>query len=207
MPALCLTDIAIARAGRVLLEGISCRVEPGEMLVLRGANGIGKTTLLRTVAGLMPPAAGRIDWGGRDPVYTGHADAIKPTLTVAENLGFWSKIYHQDAAQSAADRLDLLGLTDRYAGTLSAGQKRRLGLARLLISGAEIWAMDEPTVALDTASVQAFEALTHDHLTQGGIIIASTHTEFGRGAKTLDLAQFRVETIDVSADPFAGDWA
>jgi heme exporter protein A len=168
--------IAVFRGERLVLNGISLNVEPGGMIVLRGANGAGKSTLLRALAGLTPLAAGAVLWGGM-PVaddhyahaarvgWLGHLDAVKPMLTAAE---------HVPVAALAAVGLEKFA--DLPARLLSAGQKRRLAIARVVASGRVLWLMDEPTTGLDAASVARFGILCAEHRGRGGMIVASTHT-------------------------------
>ncbi|MEY4305516.1 MAG: hypothetical protein RIT52_1691 [Pseudomonadota bacterium] len=184
-------DLAVARAGIPVLEGVSFALPPGRALVLRGPNGIGKTTLLRTIAGLQPPLQGRITAAPDAVAYAAHADGVKPTLTVAENLAFWAQVFGTDAVATAIDRMALRDLVARRAANLSAGQKRRLGLARLLVTGRPVWVMDEPTVSLDAASVQLFGDVVRDHLTAGGAALIATHIDLGLDAAVLDLTPFK----------------
>ena len=128
-------DIAVARGGMTVLEGVSFALAPGRALVLRGPNGIGKTTLLRAIAGLQPTVRGDISVPAEAIAYAAHADGLKSTLTVTENLNFWAAVYGTDKTGDALHRMNLAGLHDRLAANLSAGQKRRLGLARLLVAG------------------------------------------------------------------------
>lgn len=207
---LTVTDLAVARGGITLLEGVSLALGPGEALVLRGPNGIGKTTLLRAVAGLQPPVAGRIELPPEGAAYSGHADGLKATLTVAENLGFWARIYGQSGIAAALGAMDLESLADRPAQNLSAGQKRRLGLARLLVTGRRLWLLDEPTVSLDTVSVGLFAQAVRAHLAAGGAALMATHIDLGLDeARLLDLAPYRAKLPAPGqgggfADPFDG---
>ena len=149
---LTVSDLSVARGGVPVLDGVAFDLPPGRALVLRGPNGAGKTTLLRTIAGLQPAEAGRID-GAEDRIaYAGHADGLKAMLSVTENLAFWASVFGTSDIEPAIAAFDLEDLRDRLAGTLSAGQKRRLGLARLMVSGRPVWVLDEPTVSLDAAS-------------------------------------------------------
>lgn len=187
-------DLAVARGGARTLEGVGFALHPGEALILRGPNGIGKTTLLRTVTGLQPPAAGRIETAPDSIAYAAHADGLKPTLTAAENLAFWQSVFGGPAVAPALSAMDLDHLAHRPARALSAGQKRRLGLARLLVSGRPIWALDEPTVSLDAASVALFAGVMRQHLAQGGAALIATHIDLGLPeARVLDLTPFRAD--------------
>ena len=179
------TGVSVARGGVPLLDGVSFALEPGRALVLRGPNGCGKTTLLRVVAGLQPALAGEIDCAPDAIAYAAHADGIKATLSVAENLGFWAAIYGTSGAEAALSRMNLRALAARPAQNLSAGQKRRLGLARLLVTGRPIWVLDEPTVSLDTESVALFADVVRGHLAQGGMALMATHIDLGLPEATL----------------------
>ncbi|MGB3279164.1 MAG: heme ABC exporter ATP-binding protein CcmA [Pseudorhodobacter sp.] len=184
-------QLAVARGGVTVLEGVSFALAAGRGLVLRGPNGIGKTTLLRTVAGLQPAVAGSVSRAADAIAYAAHADGLKATLTVAENLAFWAAIYGTAAVDEALARMNLSELRDRQAANLSAGQKRRLGLARLLVTGRPIWVLDEPTVSLDTASVALFGDVVRGHLAAGGSVLIATHIDLGLEAEVLELGPFR----------------
>jgi heme exporter protein A len=196
------TDLTIARGGVPVLEGLSFTLDPGHATVLRGPNGIGKTTLLRTVAGLQPPVSGRID-GAEDTIaYAGHSDGLKPTLTVTENLSFWASVFGAGSIDPALSAFALADLADRHAGNLSAGQKRRLGLARLLVTGRPIWVLDEPTVSLDRDAVAMFARAVQEHLGQGGSALIATHIDLGLDAETLELGPFKARPKPI--DDFDG---
>lgn len=192
MSLLAVEDLCVSRGGLPVLEGLSFAVRAGEALVLRGPNGIGKTTLLRTLAGLQPPLAGRISMPPEAMAYAAHADGLKSTLTVAENLAFWAAVYATEDIEPALERMNLRGLRDRAAMSLSAGQKRRLGLARLLVTGRPVWVLDEPTVSLDAASVALFAEAVRGHLATGGAALIATHIDLGlTEARLLDLGPFK----------------
>jgi len=187
-------DLACARGGLTVLEGVSFEVSSGSALVLRGPNGSGKTTLLRTLAGLQPAVAGEI-FGTDDAVaYAGHADGLKGTLSVAENLTFWGGLFGFGDIAEALEAFHLNDLAARAAQSLSAGQKRRLGLARMLVTGRPIWLLDEPTVSLDAASVELFGQAVRRHLEGGGVAVIATHIDLGIDADVLDLSTFRAST-------------
>lgn len=194
------TDLTIARGGVPVLAGLSFVLEPGQALILRGPNGIGKTTLLRTIAGLQPPVSGQVD-GAEDRIaYAAHADGIKPTLTVAENLRFWARVFGAGGIQPALEAFDLITLVQRQAGSLSAGQKRRLGLARLLVTGRPIWVLDEPTVSLDTRAVGMFADAVRAHLAWGGSALIATHIDLGLEAEMLDVTGFKAQLAPMTGD-------
>jgi heme exporter protein A len=193
--------ISVERGGRVVIDGVSFVVNAGEALVLIGPNGAGKTTLIRALAGFLPLASGRVRLAGATDDtelaalshYVGHRDAIKPKLTVAENVAFWGEFLGDTPASAAQteDALEacgLLDLADVPTAYLSAGQKRRLGLARLLSAPRPLWLLDEPTTALDATHQRSFAALIERHRTTGGIVIAATHMDLGLAdARTLQL--------------------
>ena len=191
MSLLAVHDLAVARGGLRTVEGVSFAIDAGQALILRGPNGIGKTTLLRTVAGLQPAATGRIEMHEDAVAYAAHADGLKGALTVAENLWFWAKVFGGGDIDRALEAVDLAALADRPAAALSAGQKRRLGLARLVVSRRPLWILDEPTVSLDAASVMRFADMVRGHLAQGGAALIATHIDLGLDAQVLDLTPYR----------------
>jgi heme exporter protein A len=178
-------ELACWRGERAVFAGLSFTLAPGGALLLTGANGAGKSSLLRLLAGLIPAAEGRLLWDGQDALadrvthaarlrYLSHADALKPSLTARENLDFYARLWGGEAGPA----LDALGLTDLAelpARVLSSGQKRRLALARLALAPAAIWLLDEPTVGLDAASVARLGLLLARHRDAGGMVLAATH--------------------------------
>lgn len=199
MALLKVTGLGCARGGVPILSGVSLSLEPGQALILRGPNGSGKTTLLRTIAGLQPSTAGQIDVESDAIAYAGHADGLKATLTVAENLEFWAALFGTRDIDAALTAFNLTDLRARMAGCLSAGQKRRLGLARLLVTGRPVWALDEPTVSLDKDSVALFADAVKAHLATGGAALIATHIDLGLDAATLDISTFRATESEATA--------
>lgn len=192
MAALVVSDLAVQRGGVVLLQGLDFTVQPGRALVLRGPNGVGKTSLLRTLAGLQLPVRGRVEGAGEDAAYASHADGVKAQLTVHENLEFWAGVHGRALDDSIFALFDLSPLRHRLAGLLSAGQRRRLGLARLAVAGRRVLLLDEPTVSLDAASVARFVGwLDEGHLAGGGIAVIATHIDLGLDVPSIDLSLFR----------------
>ncbi|WP_298494159.1 heme ABC exporter ATP-binding protein CcmA [uncultured Maritimibacter sp.] len=199
--ALVVRDMTVARGGVPVLAGLSFRLDPGRVLILRGPNGSGKTTLLRTLAGLQPAMAGTMSQPAEAIAYGAHADGLKAVLTVEENLRFWASVYGTDAVEAAISGFNLTGLRSRAAGNLSAGQKRRLGLARLLVTGRPIWLLDEPTVSLDTASVALFADAVRAHVAAGGSALIATHIDLGLEAEVFDVTPYKAQA---ATDPAAG---
>ncbi len=179
------------RGERTVFTDVGLAVSPGNALVLTGANGSGKSSLLRLLAGLLAPAGGRILWDGEDVTedraaysarlrYVGHQNVLKPALTVTENLTFWAGLHGDPKAAArmvaaALERLGLDHLANVPAQLLSAGQRRRLALARIAVAPAPLWLLDEPTVTLDHESVATVEGLMADHCAGGGLIVVATH--------------------------------
>ncbi|WP_342075330.1 heme ABC exporter ATP-binding protein CcmA [Yoonia sp. SS1-5] len=187
------SGLSCARGGVPVLSDVSFEVAAGQALILRGPNGIGKTTLLRALAGLQPAASGQIAYPEDTGAYASHADGIKAALTVTENLTFWADIHGtRDLVAASLSKFDLVDLQDRLGGTLSAGQKRRLGLARLGVIGRKVLFLDEPTVSLDRFSVKLFADWLQDHhLGAGGCAVVATHIDLGLSAPELDLSPFK----------------
>lgn len=197
-PSLLVENLSISRGGRILAKNLSFTVEEGEALIITGPNGAGKSTLLRVLAGLLPPADGKISLSGRDgdelPLHThylGHADALKSALTPRENLGFWSRALHDShrgmRVLLALEQVGLGHLPDLPVSYLSAGQRRRVALARLLVAPRSLWLLDEPSTALDVASQDRLRRLMEQHLGSGGMIVAATHMSLGLRARELPL--------------------
>lgn len=196
-------DLACIRGDRLVFSGLSFSVAPGSALVLRGPNGTGKSSLLRLLAGLLPAAQGTLLWGGEPTrpdreehrarlLYVGHLDAVKPALTVRENLGFWAdQAGHAAQVEAALHTFGLRPLAELPGRFLSAGQKRRVNLARLAAIPAPLWLLDEPSVSLDAESVALLGRLVAAHCARGGLVLAASHVDFGlESAAVLDLGAF-----------------
>jgi heme exporter protein A len=190
-------DLACLRGGRQVFEKVAFSVGTGEALLVTGRNGAGKSSLLRMIAGLVRVAGGRLQLEGADREqsipelahYLGHQDALKPSLTVLENLDFWSRyLGGKPTPAGALAAVGLEDLADLPAAYLSAGQRRRLSLARLAAVRRPIWLLDEPTTALDAGAQERLFGMLRDHLAGGGLVVAATHGPVGLdGARELRL--------------------
>jgi heme exporter protein A len=190
-------NLRCVRGGREVFAGLDFEAEAGELLAVTGANGSGKTSLLRLIAGLLMPAEGAIVLASGEAEltlaeqahYLGHRDALKPALSVMENLAFWRDFLGGEVSD-AGKSLEAVGLDHAAhlpAAYLSAGQRRRLSLARLLAVRRPLWLLDEPTAALDAAGQELFAGLMRDHLARGGLIVAATHGPLGLEARELKI--------------------
>ena len=189
MPGFSGQGLGCFRGGRLVFANLSFALQPGNALVLRGPNGSGKSTLLRLMAGLIQPLEGQIQWSDSDmgitddpdlhygrTHYVGHADAVKPVLTVTENVAFWARLRSpQSDVAGAIDKLGSASLADVPGQFLSAGQKRRVNLARILAVPANLWLLDEPATALDVDAIAALCDAIAEHRAAGGMVVASTH--------------------------------
>ncbi len=176
--------MACERNGRVVFSDISFRLEAGQSAELRGVNGAGKSSLLRVVAGLVPLAGGTLTLNGESEFatqchYAGHLDGLKPAMTVLENLQFWEDCFDGGDVDAALAAFALRDLRDVAVQILSAGQRRRLALSRLLLSHRTLWLLDEPMTALDAASQEKLYGHMKTHLAQGGMILVATHGDLG----------------------------
>lgn len=176
-------NLSVRRGQQMVLRGVSLSVHPGQLAVLTGANGCGKTTLLRVLAGLLPPDDGSVAWygqpmkngdGEKDWQLIGHQDAVKPDLTVREMLDYWQAL----AAQTQAlqdDPFGVMAWRDVAVRRLSAGQRRRLSLSRLFLRSVRLWLLDEPTAALDAAAQEILANRIAQHRQTGGMVVVATH--------------------------------
>jgi heme exporter protein A len=195
------SEIACRRGGRMLFSDLAFMVEPGELMLLAGPNGSGKSSLMRAMAGLLPLEAGELSWGDAPAgegfsgflSYLGHADACKPTLTVAENLGFHADLVGKaDAISVALEQVGLGKMPNRPGRQLSSGQRRRLSLARVIVAARPLWLLDEPTVGLDQDGRAVVADLLRAHLAAGGLAIVATHQDLGvPAARSLNPADFK----------------
>ncbi len=183
------TDLECIRGGREVFSGLGFVLQSGEALLVTGRNGAGKSSLLRMIAGLIHVASGRLELQGGDAEltlaeqshYLGHQDALKPSLSVAENLAFWARYLGDggEPPQTALARVGLDALAELPAAYLSAGQRRRLSIARLIAAKRPIWLLDEPTSALDRSAQERLVELMAAHLAGGGMIVAAAHGPIG----------------------------
>ncbi len=190
-------DLALQRGLRLLFSGLSFAVRSGEALIVVGPNGAGKSSLLRVMAGLLGANSGRVRLEGlpgetaqsEHVHYLGHQDAVKGALSVADNLSFWRDVLGSPGlpVDEALEKVGLGGLGRLPAAVLSAGQKRRLAIARLLVARRPAWILDEPTTALDVAAQARFAALGRAHLAAGGLILAATHAPLDLGDTAREL--------------------
>jgi heme exporter protein A len=180
-------SLAVERGGRLIFSGLDLTAAAGELVVLTGRNGSGKTSLLKLIAGLLEPSTGRLELTGGDEDLSisqqthlvGHGHAFKPALTVYENLQFWAGFLGGREVETGLEAFGLSKLGGLPAGVLSAGQQRRLNLSRLFLVHRPIWLLDEPSVGLDNKSLGQLRFHMGEHLTAGGLIIAATHSELG----------------------------
>jgi heme exporter protein A len=203
------------RAERLVFAGVDLVVGNGDALLLQGRNGSGKSSLLRLLAGLLTATSGELDWQGPDGGqghlrYVGHAEALNLALSCRENLGFWGDLWGaaQGATDTALAHMALAAIADLPARFLSSGQRRRLALARLLLTPSPLWLLDEPTVGLDSASQAAITAAIDGHRQQGGAVVLATHVALDLAAdcRVLSLDDFQPATSDVMAASLGDDW-
>ena len=189
-------NLTCVRGGRIVFQGLDFDVAEGTSLLLRGSNGSGKSSLLRMAAGFLAPEDGSFGWGSnaldreahsQHIAYVGHLDAVKSTFSVLENLQFWTRIGggEESTSLNALEAMGISHLAGLPAGFLSAGQRRRLNLARLAASTAPLWLLDEPTVSLDEAAIAQLMQLLRRHLSGGGLAMIATHTDLPLKPATL----------------------
>ena len=199
--AISVKSLSVSRGGISLLQDVDIELKNGQAGILRGPNGVGKTTLLRALAGLQPFDSGKIECSLEDICYSGHADGVKPTLTVQENLEFWANIFGSPSISEVAEKFMIIDLLNSKAGNLSAGQKRRVGLSRLGLTGRQVWLLDEPTVSLDETSVKIFENIIKDHISEDGCALIATHIDLGleNNAQIIDLLKHKANSGELSS--------
>ena len=199
--AISVKSLSVSRGGINLLQDVDIELKNGQVGILRGPNGVGKTSLLRALAGLQPFDSGEIEYSLEDICYSGHADGVKPTLTVQENLEFWANIFGSPSISEVAEKFMITDLLNSKAGNLSAGQKRRVGLSRLGLTGRQVWLLDEPTVSLDETSVKIFENIIKDHISEDGCALIATHIDLGleNNAQIIDLLKYKANSGELSS--------
>lgn len=206
---LSLQNLACQRGERLLFRGLSHNFKNGDFVQIEGHNGIGKTSLLRILAGLAQPLEGEVRWDSEPIIkqreiyhhhllYLGHLSGVKPELTAWENLQFYQKIsqaeHGDDALWAVLEKVGLLGREDLPAAQLSAGQQRRIALARLWLSRAPLWILDEPFTAIDKKGVEILTALFDEHAEKGGIVLLTSHQDVPSARlQKLNLAQYKAE--------------
>ena len=200
--------LACERGGRILFDNLDFSLSSGQAMVIQGSNGAGKTSLLRIITGLSQPAKGIVSWGQhniesiaeefqQELLFIGHLAAVKRELTVRENLQLLMRFWPSDASCSVAELADLVGLRQRLSvscSRLSAGQQRRVSLARLFISTQKLWILDEPLTALDVDFIAVIEKCLQKHLHAGGMVILTTHRGIDLGDQSstiLELSNFK----------------
>jgi heme exporter protein A len=193
-PTIEVTDLALTRGGRPLFSAVSFALGAGDMLALRGPNGVGKSSLILALAGILRPESGRIAFAGDEPPplhLVGHLPGVKIRLSLVENLRFWATVNGPTgiAPESALETVGLGGLDTLDAGYLSAGQTKRLALARLLVTDRKLWLLDEPTASLDVDGDALVARLVATRLGSGGTIIAATHDDIPGTTRTLTLGR------------------
>ena len=208
-------DLICVRGERLVFTGLDFSLSPGGALVLIGPNGSGKSSLLRMMAGLLKPAAGKMEWNGENALddfdehasnlhYVGHHDAVKPVLSVLENVRFWAGVRGGEIDDknilTALDAFDAKHLADIPGRFLSAGQKRRANLARIIAAPAPLWLLDEPTTALDRASISLLDRAIKRHREGGGMVVLSTHADIDLEAATvLDISDYSLKKTERGA--------